>query len=528
MNVFRSRQCLSLWRGLVASLVAICGACAHEPTASLQSPQLFEPLDVTPNPTRDLPGTWMAPFTVAGSGERWTLALSDTVVSGTGTWSGEACCSGTVSVTGLLRGDSVHLALVYIQTVPDRGVPPRTAYVDGVVDRPIDLEGIMRDANGTTRPVRYVKSTAVSPAGAALHRLTWWNEGVTRSTRLAADAAKVYALSADHIVSAVDKTVGKTLWQTKLTASFPGVVGSGLGVVAGLVVVGDIDLVALDPQTGKQVWRFVPPVGSTPGFDMFGTDGTTIFANSTTGHVYAIDARTGAARWTAHVVSDSVADIFSPRIANGVVYVRFMRFDAASRVTGGGVSAIDQNSGKVIWSVTPHGDAADQTVALSFDLSPAGALSLASNDSLYVMDRQTGKLTASLPPETFSLTGSVAQPIFDIPVTMTFGNAVVVAAQVGPQVSLSALDATTLARRWSSPFKWSRVALLQSDGGRAYAIASYAGELGVYDMSTGQLAWQVEASDLRPAGERIGAAPVFDDQYVYLGGDQGLYALRKN
>jgi outer membrane protein assembly factor BamB len=70
--------------------------------------------------------------------------------------------------------------------------------------------------------------------------------------------------------------------------------------------------------------------------------------------------------------------------------------------------------------------------------------------------------------------------------------------------------------------------LLESDGGRVYAAASYAGELGVYDIGTGQLVWQLEASDLRPAGERIGAAPVFDDQYVYMGGDQGLYALRKN
>ena len=470
----------------------------------------------------------MAPFGVAGSGEQWTLALSGAVVSGTGTWSGEACCSGTVSLTGLLSGDSVHLDLVYAQTAPDRGVPPQTAHIDGVIDRPIDLMGIVRDATGNTSPTHYVKSTAVSPAGAALHRLAWWNEAVTRSTRLVADIANVYALSADHIVSAVDKTSGRILWQTRLTTSFPGLVGSGLGIVAGLLVVGDIDLLALDPKTGKEVWHFTAPAGSTPGFDMFGTDGTTIFANSTTGHVYAIDARTGVAKWTAHVVSDAVADVFSPRIAAGVVYVRFMSFNAASFVSGGGVAAVDETSGKVLWSAFPHGAAAGTTMALSFALSPAGVLTMAGNDSLYAMDPRTGKSTASLPPDAFSLTGSVAPPIFDIPVIMTFGTAVVVAAQVGPQASLTALDATTLAPRWSSVFKWGAVGLLESDGGRVYAASSYAGELGVYDIGTGQLVWQLEASDLRPAGERIGAAPVFDDQYVYLGGDQGLYALRKN
>lgn len=522
------RQVSACCTPVIVSLVAVCGACAHESTAPLQDAPLFDTLSVIPNPTRDLPGTWMAPFGVAGSDERWTLALSGAVVSGTGTWSGEACCSGTVSLTGLLSGDSVHLDLVYTQTAPDRSVPPRTAHIDGVIDRPIDLMGTVRDATGNTSPAHYVKSTAVSPAGAALHRLAWWNEGVTRSTRLVADIANVYALSADHIVSAVDKTSGKILWQTRLTASLPGLVGSGLGMVAGLLVVGDIDLVALDPQTGKEVWRFAPPAGSSPGFDTFGTDGTTIFANSTTGHVYAVDARTGAAKWTAHIVSDAAADVFSPRVAAGVVYVRFMRFNAANFVAGGGVAAIDENAGKVLWSATPHGDTTDKTVVLSFALSPAGALTVAGNDSLYAMDRQTGKSTASLPPETFSSAGLVAQPILDIPVIMTFGNAVVVAAQVGPQASLTALDATTLAPRWSSGFKWSRVGLLESDGGRLYAAASYAGELGVYDIGTGQLVWQLEASDLRPAGERIGAAPVFDDQYVYLGGDQGLYALRKN
>ena len=131
----------------VASLVAVCGACAHEPSAPLQDAPVFDTLSVRPNPTRDLPGTWMAPFEVAGSDERWTLALSDTVISGTGTWSGEACCYGTVSVTGLLRGDSVHLDLVYTQTEPDRGVPPRMAHIDGVIDRPIDLVGIKREAS---------------------------------------------------------------------------------------------------------------------------------------------------------------------------------------------------------------------------------------------------------------------------------------------------------------------------------------------------------------------------------------------
>ncbi len=110
-----------------------------------------------PNPERDLPGTWTAPFVIAGSGESWTLSLSGTDITGTGTWSGEACCSGTVAVSGVLRGDSLHLDLLYVETSPTASRPPSSAHIDGVLDTPTDLVGITQSADGTTEPAHYVK-----------------------------------------------------------------------------------------------------------------------------------------------------------------------------------------------------------------------------------------------------------------------------------------------------------------------------------------------------------------------------------
>ncbi len=472
----------------------------------------------------------MAPFGLAGSGEQWTLVLSGAVVSGTGTWSGEACCSGAVSLTGLLSGDSVHLDLVYTQTAPDRGLPPRAVHIDGVIDRPIDLAGIARDASGSTSPVRYVKSTAVSPAGAALRRLAWWNEKVTRSVGLAADGANIYALSEDHVVSAVGKISGTVLWQTRTTPGFNSTVGSGLALVGGLLVVGDVDLLALDPNTGKEVWRIRASAASSPGFP-FVVDGTTIFGTTTAGQVYALDARTSATKWVAHVVSDSVTvtetDVFSPRVANGVVYVAFTSINSSAFFASSGVAAVDENSGKLLWSTRLPRSGTTNTVISSMAVAPASVLAVA-DDSLRVLDRQTGQLTASIAPTAFSLTGSVAGTFANLSVIMTFGNTVIVGIEGAASVSLTALDAATLVPLWRAPFQDVEIGLLASDVGRVYAIAADARELGVYDIGTGQLVWQLEASDLRPADKRIGAAPVFDDQYVYLGGDQGLYALRKN
>lgn len=109
---------------------------------------------------RDVPGTWVAPLAVPGSGEGWTLSLSGTDVVGDGTWEGEACCSGTVSITGTIRGDSLHMDVVYRQTAPPPGLAgPRFLQIDGVLDTPTDLVGIATGADRSTHPVHYIKQS---------------------------------------------------------------------------------------------------------------------------------------------------------------------------------------------------------------------------------------------------------------------------------------------------------------------------------------------------------------------------------
>ena len=132
-------------RIVAASAVVLLG-CGHDTTAP--AVDLF----------RDVPGTWAAPLAVPGSGEAWTLSVSGTDITGVGTWEGEACCSGTVSVTGTVRGDSLHLDVVYRQTEPPPGLTgPRFVEIDGVLDTPTDFVGIATNADRSVHPVHYIK-----------------------------------------------------------------------------------------------------------------------------------------------------------------------------------------------------------------------------------------------------------------------------------------------------------------------------------------------------------------------------------
>ena len=111
---------------------------------------------ISPSP-RILDGTWAEEGEVPGSSNRWTLAVSGTDVTGTGTWSGEACCGGTLAITGYVQGDSIYLA---IKTTGSPFVSPdSTTAVVGVLrsssemavsqpTRPGSLEFRMRKCTG--------------------------------------------------------------------------------------------------------------------------------------------------------------------------------------------------------------------------------------------------------------------------------------------------------------------------------------------------------------------------------------------
>ena len=95
-----------------------------------------------------LDGTWET-FPVPGSSTIMTLAQRDTVVTGTGTWSGEACCAGTLTVAGSYHPPRVMLTLSF-----DRG---SVAHFSGTVLDSRHMSGTEEFDGGVTDSVTFTK-----------------------------------------------------------------------------------------------------------------------------------------------------------------------------------------------------------------------------------------------------------------------------------------------------------------------------------------------------------------------------------
>ena len=112
---------------------------------------------VAPLPS-NLNGTWITASEVPGSSNIWTLTVAGSTVTGTGTWSGEACCGGTIAIAGAIANGRVHLDLTLLTTVGSPR-PPVHEQFDGSLTAPDVLEGVTTIDNGTasTRLIREVE-----------------------------------------------------------------------------------------------------------------------------------------------------------------------------------------------------------------------------------------------------------------------------------------------------------------------------------------------------------------------------------
>jgi hypothetical protein len=120
---------------------------------------------VAPLPSTNLNGTWITADEVPGSSNIWTLTVAGSTVTGTGTWSGEACCGGTIAITGAITNGGVHLDLTLLTTVGNPR-PPVHEQFDGSLTSPDVLQGVIAIDNGaaSTRLVRQPVEPPTLPA----------------------------------------------------------------------------------------------------------------------------------------------------------------------------------------------------------------------------------------------------------------------------------------------------------------------------------------------------------------------------
>jgi hypothetical protein len=89
-----------------------------------------------------LNGSWAHRFDLPGFGDVLVLQVHGGVVSGIGSWAGEAGPSGTSSVTGAITGDMVVLDIVKTPVLPQPGTP-RTDHFVGRLLSSTELAGTL-------------------------------------------------------------------------------------------------------------------------------------------------------------------------------------------------------------------------------------------------------------------------------------------------------------------------------------------------------------------------------------------------
>jgi hypothetical protein len=111
----------------------------------------------SPNALVDAAGTWNALGEVPGSGEQWKLSVTGSAVTGTGTWTGEACCAGDVTISGTALGDSLHLDITYSKLVPVPDTVYSSGHLDAVLATHTDLVGTFTRDGGIPGHVHFAK-----------------------------------------------------------------------------------------------------------------------------------------------------------------------------------------------------------------------------------------------------------------------------------------------------------------------------------------------------------------------------------
>ena len=106
--------------------------------------------DLVAPTAKTLQGSWATTDEVPGSGELWDLSVQGSSISGTGSWSGEACCAGTISLAGTITGDSIHLDLTFVVTSSASPRAPFHQHFDGALISRTVLQGTVHNDDGSS------------------------------------------------------------------------------------------------------------------------------------------------------------------------------------------------------------------------------------------------------------------------------------------------------------------------------------------------------------------------------------------
>jgi outer membrane protein assembly factor BamB len=296
-------------------------------------------------------------------------------------------------------------------------------------------------------------------------------------------AQGVMLVESSHLLRAFDLRSGAERWSLKLDGIYvsPAVAGNTVFVRSESDNKGQT--LALDITSGKQRWAFRPRRLSSSANGYFGghltspvvVDGT-VFVGAGK-EVYALDATTGAVRWT-FAAQDYISS--SATVSNGRIYISDFQ----------NLYAIDQHNGVLIWAFSTK---------RSIYFSPvvaAQTVLVANGDTLVALDTANGKQrwALSVPGEGL-IPGAVQESRVFVKSTS----------------ALYALDLASGKQLWRAE-DLNFISLPVVAGDQVYVVSGMgaATALAALDVSTGRDTWKHQVASLAKT------APVIAGQSLYV------------
>jgi outer membrane protein assembly factor BamB len=321
----------------------------------------------------------------------------------------------------------------------------------------------------------------------------------------------------NHQLVSVSGETGALRWQSRTDAVTPNTLnGANIVLAAGNVIFGDYSLYAFDQATGSRRWVFNPEAQGIAGHGVGAyeqaTDGSSIYAGSGSGHVYALNAADGTLIWLSAVAVDGQSSVYDPVIDGPLVYVTVRHF--TNPITGA-VVALNRNDGSTAWAHVFPPETPTSSGPVGKLVVFGSAIIVANDDGkIYSLEKTTGT-TQWVAPRRGDVVG-----YNDIRPIILVGN-VLVAGSLAHY--LTAYDAASGQQLWQvDGGQGSAGNPLASDGATVYEPYN-SGTIGAFDVATGAKRWIRSA----PNKGWFTAYPLLTDVAVIAPSTSGLIAMKK-
>lgn len=204
------------------------------------------------------------------------------------------------------------------------------------------------------------------------------------------DGARFYAAGSRR-VAAFDVDTGRLAWTAAPLRSFAPFFPALAG---GRLLVADDEAVALDAETGRELWRV--PLGASGALCEHGADAATFYVGTRDRVVRALDAATGAERWRADLGSGWFGGVVTGvAVADGVAYAAVERtYPPNGFLSQGVIVALDTRTGQEIWRYE-NGDGSTSVSVNRAPVITSETVLIADGRgrAFLGIDRQTGRRT---------------------------------------------------------------------------------------------------------------------------------------